>query len=152
VKRKHFFIIVSLIGLALLMPFILQAQSPDERVPPPPPYMPGELPPGFEKRPEFPLGRPPTSTPDPFEAEQLPEVTPSIIPTAEVINIAPEAPREQKYHLVIKRGKSGKQVLIAVPIGVDKEAVLNEYLNPEDGDEFVRTSRPMPRPPQPPQP
>ena len=148
-KRKYFFLVVSLIGLALLVPFILQAQPPDERVPPPPPYMPGEYPPGFDRKPVYPLGKPPTSTPDPFEAELLPKVTPPVLPTLEVIDTAPEVPREKKYQILIKRGKSGKEVVITVPFGVDKESILEKHLILEDGDEFVHMTRPMVRPPGP---
>jgi hypothetical protein len=140
-QRKYWYLIVIfVVVLGLLLPLILQAQPPDERVPPPPPY------PGSDvERPPLPPEQRPTPTPTDLEAQSLPKVTPPVIPTLEVIDTAPEVPDENKYEIIIQRGKSGKTVHLLVPGGVDPEEVLNKYLNPEEGDKVLTIVMPLGR-------
>jgi hypothetical protein len=132
-KRKYWYLIVILVVVVgLLLPLVLRAQPPDERVPPLPPY------PGSDvERPPLPPEQRPTPTPNHIEAQSLPKVTPPVIPTVEMIDTAPDVSRWDKYEIVIQRGKSGKKVYILVPVGVELEDVLNEHLNPAEGDKVL---------------
>lgn len=106
----------------------------------------------WEQKPGMPPSTPMETTPTPSdeEAKLLPKVTPPMIPTVEVIDLAPGANYGTTYDIVIRRAGTGELVYIRVLAGTDPEPVLEKYLNP--GDEVVEKYVPFigGPPPEPP--
>ncbi|OQY48749.1 MAG: hypothetical protein B6242_01660 [Anaerolineaceae bacterium 4572_78] len=144
-QKKISLVVVSLLVIvALLVPFVMQADR--NKIPPPPPF-PLEGTPQFEGGWRGPDGKPPTATPNPIEAKETAKHSPRtkrpVMPTMEMIDLAPDIPHLDKSQITVRRGKSGKTVVLLLDPRADKEAILEKHLNHNEGDEVLHTTLPM---------
>ena len=100
--------------------------------------MPGELPPGVKERPTLAPDKRPTPTPNDIEAKNLPKKEVPKRKPITMIDTAPDVPHKQKYQIIIKRRED--KIAILVPVGIEKDEILNEYFKPERGDELLHIS------------
>ncbi len=138
-KRRYWWIIGTLVLLALIIPLTLLAQS--QEVPPPPPFPS----PGIDTI-EYLDGKLPTATPNAEEAEKLPKVEPPMLPTAEMIDTAPDS-EDVKYEIIIERG-DGSTTVLQVPVNIKPEEVVDKYLKRDEGDTYYVAPPPHAEPPE----
>jgi hypothetical protein len=130
VKWKYpilaFLFVVALL-LSVISPFMLKAQPPEM---PTPIYMPGERPPELRGKPIFAPGEPrPTSTPNLEEMKLLPKVTPPILPTLEITDLAPGLAHNNKIQIRVTR-PDGTARFIFISPNMDLAEVLQAHLKP----------------------
>ncbi len=154
-NRKYLYLIVaSLVVIALFIPLALVAQQRDERVPPPPPlYMPGELPPGMERRATLAPDKRATPTLNAIEAQKLPQAKRPERKPVTVIDTAPDILYGNKYQIILKNDQSKDKIFILIPVSVytqiksSKETlnkIVSEYVGSQKGYQVLRISPPPP--------
>lgn len=74
----------------------------------------------------------PTPTPDDIAARKLPLAVPPVVSTVEVIDTAPEVPRDAKYEIVIRRSGGDQEAVLLVPVSTDLKKILDAYTDSDD--------------------
>lgn len=86
-------------------------------------------------------GRPPTATPDRF-ATPRPEdglPTPTPIVFANIVDLSPEMPQEEKWHMIVLRCDGSRDLYAAGP-----DVDIYEHIHLEAGDVILNHEPPMP--------
>ncbi|GEM_PF-4700717 len=132
-KNIKLWLVSCLILVVLLVPFALKAQT--REIPPLPPFPQPPVILSNEEGKAFLSNA--TPTPDAEQVKKLPYEKPSVIPTVQFIDLAPEMAFELKYEIHILSGKTGETLIVLVPRDVENEKeVINKYVHEDKGDTY----------------
>ena len=87
----------------------------------------------------------PTPTPDDIAAKSLPTVVVPVIPTIQVIEAVPDYDFGATYEIAVRRANTGELVIIKVPLGIESDKIIEEFVN--EGDEVLHVIMPLGGPP-----
>jgi hypothetical protein len=80
-----------------------------------------------------------TATPDAEQAKNLPYEKPPVMPTVQVVDLAPEMAFDLKYEIHVQSGKTGETFIVLVPRNIEnEEEVIKKYVHKDEGDTYRR--------------